>query len=392
MRILMAHPGAELYGADRVTLESATGLVEAGHEVLVALPERGPLVEALEAVGARVTQNDMFVLRKELLRPQNWLRLASSMLRGARTSWRLLSDFRPDVAYVSTVILPQWPLLTRIRRIPTVTHVHEAESESSWPTRALLYGPQLWSTTIVANSAFTADLMKQTIPRLGRRLRVIPNPVPGPDRASPLEDITDSIRVAFVGRLSPRKAPDAVIAATAMLREQGHDIRLEIVGDVFRGYEWYSAELDAQIALNGMEQVAIRHGYDPYVWPHLASAHIIVVPSRTDESFGNAAVEAVLAQRPVVISDLRGLREAVADYPIARVVNVGDAAAIAAAITELAADWPQIRQAAADAASMAAARHAPQIYRRSLESALRTTVQDVTRFKGHSRGRSGENG
>ena len=43
--LLVAHPGAELYGADRVLLESATAL--ATHfDVTVALPGPGPLVAA----------------------------------------------------------------------------------------------------------------------------------------------------------------------------------------------------------------------------------------------------------------------------------------------------------------------------------------------------------
>lgn len=63
-------------------LETVTGLTGAGHRVEVLLPDTGPLVAALEAVGARVTITPVLVLRKSLLKPRGWPRLLSLALRG----------------------------------------------------------------------------------------------------------------------------------------------------------------------------------------------------------------------------------------------------------------------------------------------------------------------
>ncbi|OAN43241.1 glycosyltransferase [Microbacterium sp. H83] len=368
--VLIVHPGAELYGADRVTLESATGLVSAGHDVVAALPETGPLVAALEERGARVVVSRMFVLRKQLLRPRRWPELIGSAVTGFVESWRLVSRHRPDAAYVSTVILPQWPALLRIRRVPTVTHVHEAESESPWALRAFLYAPQLWAHRVVANSRFTADLMLRSLPLLRRKTGVILNPIPGPTAPSPPRTALDVIRLGYVGRLSPRKAPDAVIAAVALLRDRGREARLEIVGDVFRGYEWYASELEERIQTEGLGDAVTMHGYDADVWPHLAACDVMVVPSRTDESFGNTAVEAVLAERAVVASDISGLREAVSDYPTSRVVAPGDPVAIADAVEELAGRWDDVVRHAASSAATASDRHSVARYRRNVTRAI----------------------
>lgn len=377
MLVLIVHPGAELYGADRVTLESAAGLVSAGHDVVAVLPEQGPLSAALEARGARVVVSRMFVLRKQLLKPRNWPKLIASAVSGFGASWRLISRYRPDAAYVSTVILPQWPLLLRLRRIPTVTHVHEAEADSPWALRAFLYAPQLWAHTVVANSSFTAELLRRSLPGLGRKTAVVLNPISGPACASPPRQQLDSIRIGYVGRLSPRKGPDAIISALAKLRDRGRSAHLDIIGDVFRGYEWYAAELEAAIAAEGLTDMVTLHGYDADVWPHLAACDVMVVPSRTDESFGNTAVEAILAERPVIVSDLVGLREAVADYPTARVVTPGDAGAIADAVQEIMDDWSDIVQHAPTAAATASVRHSVDRYQRiitmTVESAAGVT-------------------
>ncbi|WP_449407516.1 glycosyltransferase [Microbacterium maritypicum] len=372
--VLIAHPGAELYGADRVTLESAAGLAAAGHDVVAALPEHGPLGDALEERGVRVVITRMFVLRKQLLRPRHWPTLISSAIGGLVDSWRLVSRHRPDAAYVSTVILPHWPLLLRLRRVPTVTHVHEAESGTPWALRAFLYLPQLWSHAVVANSRFTADLLRRSLPSLRRRIRVVLNPIPGPAQTTPLREALDGILIGYVGRLSPRKAPDVVIGAVAVLRERGHDARLDIVGDVFRGYEWYSAELERQIAAEALTDVVTLHGYDADVWPHVAHCDIMVVPSRTDESFGNTAVESVLAGRPVIVSDLAGLREAVDGYATARVVPPGDIAATAAAVEDLVGHWQAARQEAPDAAATAATRHSIVGYHQQITETIESVA------------------
>ncbi|WP_337002654.1 MULTISPECIES: glycosyltransferase [unclassified Microbacterium] len=364
MLVLIVHPGAELYGADRVTLESAAGLVSAGHEVVAVLPERGPLVTALEDRGVRVVVSAMFVLRKQLLKPRNWLKLLASAFSGLTASWQLISHHRPDAAYVSTVILPQWPMLLRLRGVPTVTHVHEAEADSPWALRAFLYAPQLWAHRVIANSRFTAELMRRSLPALSRKTTVVLNPIPGPAAAPPPRARLDSIRIGYVGRLSPRKGPDVVVSALALLRDRGRTVRLDVVGDVFRGYEWYAAELATTIAAEGLGDAVTLHGYDADVWPHLAACDLMVVPSRTDESFGNTAVEAILAERPVIVSDLAGLREAVAGYPTTRIVAAGDPGAVADAVEELVDEWPTVVQQTSAAAATANLRHSLDGYHR----------------------------
>ena len=63
-RVLVAHPSPDLYGSDWQLVETIHGLIETGHEVLVALPLDGPLVEVLREAGARVAVMPFTVLRK----------------------------------------------------------------------------------------------------------------------------------------------------------------------------------------------------------------------------------------------------------------------------------------------------------------------------------------
>ena len=52
--VLVVHPSSDLYGADRMLLESVRQLVDVHGDVVVAVPGPGPLVPRLLEAGARV--------------------------------------------------------------------------------------------------------------------------------------------------------------------------------------------------------------------------------------------------------------------------------------------------------------------------------------------------
>jgi glycosyltransferase involved in cell wall biosynthesis len=224
---------------------------------------------------------------------------------------------------------------------------------------------------VVVNSRFTLDVLTEVAPSLRERSTVVHNAVRGP--ACPTaarEEVTTPLRLAFVGRLSPRKGPQVALAVLAELLARGVDARLDLLGSVFPGYEWFEAELREQVRTQGLTGRVAFRGFQPDVWPGLAAADVVLVPSVGEESFGNTAVEAVLAARPVVVSDSSGLREAVAGLPSARVAAPGDVMAWADAVTAVLADWSRVRaQALADAAQ-ARLRYGAGRYRAGLHEAL----------------------
>jgi hypothetical protein len=79
--VLVVHPGAELYGSDRVLLESVSALLT-GSAVVVALPADGPLAGELRRRGARVVACRMPVLRKAVLRPAGLAGLVRDAVTG----------------------------------------------------------------------------------------------------------------------------------------------------------------------------------------------------------------------------------------------------------------------------------------------------------------------
>ncbi|WP_243231854.1 glycosyltransferase family 4 protein [Microbacterium sp. CIAB417] len=353
-------------------LESATGLVDAGARVVVALPERGMLVASLRAIGAEVVIVPMLVLRKTLLSVRGLPVLLRDLLRGWGAAWRLLRRIRPDVVYVSTIIVPQWPLVSRLLRIRAVSHVHEAEASAHRLINAVLYLPHLASRRVLVNSRFSLETIRAALPPLARRAEVVYNGVASPQSPpEPRELLDGPLRVLFVGRLSPRKGPDLVIDAAAALKSRGEDVRVTLLGAAFTGYEWFEDALHDKARVSGVD---VRFaGFHAEIWPFLADTDVLVVPSRVDEPFGNTAVEGILARRPVIASDSSGLREAAGGYRTAWLTPAGDAAEIAAALERISARWPEVADGVDDSRAAALKRHSPTSYR----NAVRRMVLDA---------------
>jgi hypothetical protein len=178
--VVLAHASAELYGSDRVFLESVVALREAGRHVIVTLPQHGPLVEAVEKTGAEVTFCPTAVLRKAALRPAGLLRLIGATVTSIGPMTWLLRRHRPDLVYVSTVTVPLWLPLARLFGCKALAHVHEAEETVPKPVRFALAAPLLVAHTVVVNSEATGAVLRQSLPRLADRIRLVYNGVSGP--------------------------------------------------------------------------------------------------------------------------------------------------------------------------------------------------------------------
>lgn len=355
--VLVVHPGAELYGSDRMLAESVAGLVGRGDRVTVALPGPGPLVDVLEALGAEVVSCPMPVLRKSALSPRGAAAFLRDLACGAAPAMRLLRRRGAAGVYVSTQIIPLWAPLARLSGRRVTTHVHEAEGAAPRLLRLLLALPVVLADRIVLNSRYSRDVLLDPLPsalaqHTERRSTVVYNGVAGPPTVIPARpELTGRVQLLYVGRLSPRKGPHVALAALAELRARGIDAELTLAGAVFPGYEWYEAELRATATSLGVDDAVRLAGFLPDVTDALAASDVVLVPSLQDEPFGNTAVEAVLAARPVVVSATSGLREAVHGFGSAQAVQPGEPVALADAVERVADGWTTYARAAlADAA------------------------------------------
>lgn len=367
------HPSAELYGSDRMTLESVRGLRDAGAAVTVVLGSDGPLREVISEVGASVESMPMPVLRRAALRPAGALRLLATAVRALPAMWRTVVRSRAGCLYVGTLTVPLWTVVARLRGMAVLVHVHEAEQSSSRWARTALAAPLLLADLVLVNSHASGAALTAVVPRLHDRIRLVPNGVAGPpDECGPPPAPPgpgEPWRLVQLGRISPRKGTDVAVRAVAELRAAGTPVHLSVVGGVFPGTEWFERDVAELVRRRGIADRVEFRGVVDEVWPELADAHIVIVPSR-EEPFGNVAVEAMLARRPVVVSATQGLREIVQPGETGEVTEPGDADALAAAVERVIGDWPAATARADRARTLAARSWSTDRYRADVVAAV----------------------
>jgi glycosyltransferase involved in cell wall biosynthesis len=140
--------------------------------------------------------------------------------------------------------------------------------------------------------------------------------------------------VTFIGRLHPQKSVDVLVKAISQQSMRDKEICLILVGPD-DGAERSLRALTSQLALD--EKVRFWGLVDPDNRDKVLAASDILALVSTSESFGNVAVEAMLAGVPVLLTDNVGIyREVVADH--AGVVVPLEVEAIACALEKMLAD------------------------------------------------------
>ena len=239
-RVLVAHPSGELYGSDRMLLETVSALVEARAEVTLALASDGPLAAHARRRGAGVVVCESPVLRKSMLSVRGMVRLVAGTVRGLRDGRRLLRRVRPDVVLVNTLTIPLWMALPHVtstpgRRPRVICHVHEAEGKASPVVGRLLVAPLTFADSILANSRYSIEVLRRFSPRVAGRAVLIDNGVVGPRSPHRARIVVDGpVRLLYVGRLSERKGVDVAVDAVRVLRDRAERLHPRVVAPLLR--------------------------------------------------------------------------------------------------------------------------------------------------------------
>ncbi|MGV8910312.1 MAG: glycosyltransferase family 4 protein [Propionicimonas sp.] len=378
--VLIANPSPDVYGSDLQMLESLVALREAGYRVVVALPSDGALVPRIRERGGEVAFVDFPVLRRANQTIPSFLLLLWTILACLPRLVRFLRRMRPAAVYVNTVTIPWWLLASRLCGLPTVAHLHEAETTDSRLVRWALVAPLRLAHAVIVISRSTMDAMVSADPRLEPKGNLIYNGVPQPPDAPSPARREAPLRLVVVGRLSPRKAPHLALEAAALLRSRGYQLEIELAGTAFPGYDWYTDQLEERAAQEDLAGAVMFAGYCSPIWDNLNRADIMVAPSLR-EPFGNAVVEAQYSLRPVVATAALGHTESITDGVTGLLVPAEDVPAMAAAIARLI-DEPDLAEALAlTARSEAIRRFSVDRYRAEIVELFARLTGDVSSAK-----------
>jgi glycosyltransferase involved in cell wall biosynthesis len=353
LRVLYVNHTAEVSGGERSLLALLGGLPPEVQPA-VACPD-GPLADALSQLAIPVTRiaGTAGSLR---LHPLHTPRAAAEMGVAAAQTARAAARHRADVVHANSIRAALVAAIAPLRAA-RVAHVRDCLPAGRVSTATLrLIAAR--SRVVIANSRYTAASVAAAAPRAP--LQVVHNPVDlarfdpaaidrEQARARLGEPASARMLLGIVAQLTPWKGQRTAIEGLRLLRDEGLDAHLLIVGSakfVARSTrfdnEAYVAELRRLIAAAGLEERVSWLGEREDVPQLVRALDALLLPSE-EEPFGRALIEAMALEVPVLATRVGGPPEIVQDGREGYLLDPHDPAAWAQAVARLAADPERAR-------------------------------------------------
>lgn len=301
--------------------------------------EKHPIAALAERIGA--TWSTGYYWYGFARRSWNPLKLGQLTWDILRTSGGLLRDawhFRPSHLdmpdYLSVVRNAPALMLLRMVGCRVVLRLGNAPEPEPFYRRVWRYGVDPFVDRFVCNSSFTeTQLLAHGIP--AHKVSRIYNCAPSRPEPDLSHTHRDAHRIIYVGQIIPEKGVDLALDALAILVGRGHDVALDVVGEI-EGWAppSYARHREALIARAGQPDLTGRVrflGWHADVPDLLARASLLCCPSRPEqrEAFGLVVLEAKLAGVPGIVCPTGALPELIEHGKDGWVASEVSAAALA---------------------------------------------------------------
>jgi glycosyltransferase involved in cell wall biosynthesis len=348
MKILMLtweYPPRVVGGIARVVYDLSRTLLKDGHDVTVVTYREGDAPYFEDDKGVKVYRVDNYMIN-----PNNFidwiLQMNFSMV--TKVNELISEQGKFDVIHAHDwLVANAAKTIKNSYNIPIVSTIHatEAGRNSGIHDETQRYiNDTEWmltyeSSEVVVNSNYMKSELQRLFGLPYEKINVIPNGVNlnlfnGIERDYNFRRkyaMDNEKIILFMGRLVYEKGIQHLIAAMPKILNGYHDAKLVICG---KG--GMIDELKAQVNAMGIAEKVYFAGYlnGKDVQKMYKAADIAVFPS-TYEPFGIVALEAMLSENPIVVSDIGGLNEIVQHRENGMKSYTGNANSIADSILEL---------------------------------------------------------
>ena len=315
---------SEAGGVNSQIRAQADALRARGHEVTVFGASSSPLGAGELCLGACVSLVIEGTRTGFGIDPRSWFDVT-----------RLFEQYSFDVVHMHEPFMPlvSWFVLRQCS-LPIVATFHaHRERGHRWYARFRRWLQPMMDR--IATRLAVSDAARRTVARhFPGEYEIVPNGIDvgrfQRGRERPASMIGARLHVLFVGRLEQRKGVDRLIRAMAIVQRAAPEARLVIVGD---GPD--RAELERLARSLGLDAAFEGRVAEEDLPAYYRAADLVCSPALGGESFGVVLLEAMAAGRPLVASRIDGYSDLLNEAGCARLVDVDDIDALAAAIDEL---------------------------------------------------------
>jgi len=383
--ILFVSHDASLYGAQLSLLGLLKALDRKQFRATVVVPEKGPLVDEVEALDIPVFVRKLthWVPTRSYHRKYQWFQVIRDIRRRVQNIGHLIREENIDIVYTNTVTAIEGALAARWSGVPHIWHLREHvvgndELKSILPPWVVYRAVSTLAAKIIVNS----DALKAEVARYivdDKVLRIYngidlhcfePNVLEGGSDAelegSPAEKI-----VTIVGALHPRKGLGFFIECAKKIVESFPNVRFLIVGN---GRKDYVGKLHGKV-----QQYGLAGNIDFLGWrrdvPRILSASDVVVLASKQEPFGRVVIEAMAAGKPVVATSCGGPKEIIVEGSTGYLRDYGDVDGFAGAIVDLLQDEGKARAFGTSGRRVAIEKFSVEKYAQNVQQAILTAIE-----------------
>jgi glycosyltransferase involved in cell wall biosynthesis len=273
-----------------------------GHEVTVALPGPGPLVDVLRTAGARVAVRPIhaWLGTWHWVPPVGITRIVQGWLSVPGIE-ELIREVTAELVVTNTSVVPTGAVAAARAGVPHIWIVRESlrdnpQLRSALPKRFIAGRVLEHSDVLCTISPYVEE---QLFDLAGRRhlqaMQVSPNPATEYPPAPPPPD-NETRTFLLPGYFSREKGQHRALAALYLSRRRGSNARLRLVG---RGSRGYAATLRILMWTLRMKSSVDLVGWTDNLEAEYAQAHFVLTASK-NEAFGRTVVESFAHGRPVI--------------------------------------------------------------------------------------------
>jgi glycosyltransferase involved in cell wall biosynthesis len=331
VKVAILDHSPDLGGAEVTLLTLLRNIDRSRFDVTVIVPSEGTFSRALGASGIPVSivHLPMGVIRLKRGKAfQSLLLLLASLLPLQFFMVNLclyLKKNRFQLVLTNTIKSHLYgSVAARLCSIPLIWRFHDILSPSDFSPFLIkciaLFG-RLFPKKILAVSRVTRDhLARNGIDR--GKIEVIFNSVDHErlESTGGFNNIRGEYRlengvrlVGCIGRIVPQKGQKVLLSAIPGVLQKYPDAVFLIVGDAFLKEEAYKKELLEFIEKSGMEKSARLTGFRTDIGNVIQSLDLVIFPSIAPEAFPLSVLEALWLGKPVIASDIGGVREIIED-------------------------------------------------------------------------------
>lgn len=338
--ILFIHQSAELYGSDKTLLFLLKKINKNNFFCVVVLPNEGPLQVELEKIGIKVVIAPVLKLYRDIFRFRNLIQFIKDFSDAFSILNKLQKEYIFDIVYSNTLAVLLGMFFAKKRKIYHVWHVHEIIEHPkiiAWIFPKLLY---YFSNKIICNSEATKINIILKEKKNSSKISIIYNGIESQKNASQVSKMEfgyskEDVVLTLVGRINRLKGHKWLLETFNTYFKDQANIKLLFVGSPVTGQEFYLDDLNNYITSNQLEKVVKIIPFTPELSHIWAITDIALMPSIEKESFGLVAIEAMMAQKPVVAANHGGLTEIVLNNQTGFLVEPNSKTALKEALEKL---------------------------------------------------------